>query len=125
MITGAHVILYSTDPEKDRAFVRDVLKFPNIDAGEGWLIFVLPPAELAVHPAEENNRQELYLMCDDIRELVDRMKSMKVKCGKVQRLRWGWLTRLTLPGGGDLGVYQPLHARPKPMRVKLPGIKAA
>jgi hypothetical protein len=125
MITGAHVIIYSTDPEKDRAFLRDVLKFPSIDAGEGWLIFGLPPAELAIHPAELNNKQEFYLMCDDIGELIDRMKSLKIKCGKVQRLRWGLLTKLKLPGGGDLRVYQPLHARPKSMRVDIPGKKAA
>lgn len=112
MITGAHVILYSTDPERDRAFIRDVLKFPDIDAGEGWLIFALPPAELAVHPSEENDLQEFYLMCDDIAALVRQMQSLQVECSPVQRLRWGLLTRVRLPGGGDLGIYQPLHARP-------------
>ena len=121
MITGAHFIIYSTNPEKDRAFIRDVLKFPYIDSGEGWLIFGLPPAEVAIHPANENGLQEFYLMCDDIGELVDQMNLLNVKCSKVQQLRWGLLTQLTLPGGGQLGIYQPLHARPKPMKVKASG----
>ena len=125
MITGAHFIIYSTNPEKDRAFIRDVLKFPYIDAGEGWLIFGLPPAEVAIHPSNENGLQEFYLMCDDIGELVDQMKILKVKCSKVQQLRWGLLTKLTLPGGGHLGIYQPHHARPKSMKVKVSRIKAA
>ncbi len=114
MITGAHFIIYSTNPEKDRAFIRDVLKFPNIDAGEGWLIFGLPPAEMAVHPSTENNLQELYLMCEDIHALIKQMKSLKIKCSRVQRLSWGLLINLTLPGGGNLKIYQPLHARPNP-----------
>jgi len=118
MITGAHILIHSTDPEKDRIFMRDVLKFTYVDAGEGWLIFGLPPAEVAIHPSEVNNRQEFYLMCDDIGEFIEQMKSLKVKCSKVQNQRWGLLTKLKLPGGGDLKVYQPLHARPKPMRIK-------
>jgi hypothetical protein len=125
MITGAHFILYTTNPEKDRVFIRDVLKFPYIDAGEGWLIFGLPPAEVAIHPSNENGIQEFYLICDDIGELLDQMKILKVKCSRVQQLRWGLLTKLKLPGGGDLGIYQPLHARPKSMKVKVPEIKAA
>jgi len=125
MITGAHVIIYSSNPEKDRAFIRDVLKFPYIDTGEGWLIFGLPPAEVAIHPSSENGIHEFYLMCDDLDELLDQMKLLKVKCSKVQRLRWGLLTKIKLPGGGDLGIYQPLHARPKPMKVKVTGRKAA
>jgi len=124
MITGAHFIIYSTNPEKDRAFIRNVLKFPNIDAGEGWLIFGLPPAEVAIHPSDGNDLQEFYLMCDDIDDLIDQMKSLKVKCSGVQRLRWGLLTKLKLPGGGDLNIYQPLHARPKPMKVRVPKKKA-
>ena len=118
MITGAHVVIYSTNPEEDRAFIRDVLKFPNIDAGEGWLIFGLPPAEVAIHPSEVNNVQEFYLLCDDIKELIDQMKSLNVKCSRVQHLSWGLLTKLKLPGGGDLRIYQPFHARPKTMRIK-------
>jgi len=125
MITGAHIIIYSSNPEKDRAFIRDVLKFPYIDTGEGWLIFGLPPAEVAIHPSSENGIHEFYLMCDDLGELLDQMKILKVKCSKVQRLPWGLLTKIKLPGGGDLGIYQPLHARPKSMKVKIPGRKAA
>lgn len=122
MITGAHMIIYSTKPELDRAFIRDVLKFPNIDAGEGWLIFGLPPAELAFHPAQVNNNQEFYLMCDDIDELVGQMKNLKVECSQIQELSWGLLTKIKLPGGGELGIYQPKHARPEQMRVKKPGV---
>jgi hypothetical protein len=124
MITGAHFVIYSTNPEKDRAFFRDVLKFPNIDAGDGWLIFGLPPAEVAVHPSKENNLQEFFLMCDDIHELIIQMKSLKVKCSKVQSLPWGLLTKLQLPGGGDLKIYQPLHARPKSGKIKVTNTKA-
>ncbi len=116
MIIGAHSIIYSTQPEKDRDFIRDVLKFPSIDAGGGWLIFGLPPAEVAVHPAKKNNVHELYLMCDDIEKLIDEMKSFKVRCSKVHRQSWGLLVKLRLPGGGSLGVYQPLHARPRSAR---------
>ena len=112
MITGAHSIIYSTRPEKDRDFIRDVLKFPSVDAGGGWLIFGLPPAEVAVHPSKKNNIHELYLMCDDIEKLVSEMKALKIKCSKVQKQPWGLLVKLRLPGGGDLGVYQPLHPRP-------------
>ena len=118
MITGAHSIIYSTQPEKDRDFIRDVLKFPSVDAGGGWLIFGLPPSEVAVHPSNKNNVHELYLMCDDIQKLVSEMKALKIKSGKVQKQPWGLLVKLRLPGGGDLGVYQPLHSRPKSMRVK-------
>jgi len=115
MITGVHFIIYSTNPEEDRAFIRDVLKFPYIDAGEGWLIFGLPPAEVAIHPSKKDNIQELYLMCDDIGELISQMKSLKVKCSKIQHQRWGLLTKLKLPSGGYLSIYQPLHAHPKPL----------
>ncbi|HYW84793.1 MAG TPA: extradiol dioxygenase [Spirochaetia bacterium] len=116
MITGAHSIIYSTQPEKDRDFIRDVLKFPSIDAGGGWLIFGLPPAEVAVHPARKNNVHEFYLMCDDIKELISEMKSLKVTCSEVQEQPWGLLIKLRLPGGGDLGVYQPFHPRPPSAR---------
>jgi len=87
MITGAYSIIYSTDPEADRSFLRDVLQCPPIDVGDGWLIFSLATAEVAVHPADTNSNHELYLMCDDI------------------------VVRIKLPGGGSLGIYQPRHAR--------------
>src|SRR5215472_10961013 len=113
MITGAHAIIYSTNPEADRAFLRDVLRFPNVDVGGGWLIFGLPPAEVAVHPSNQNDVHEFYLMCDDIEALVADMKSHNVPSSPVQNLGWGFLTQITLPGGGKLGVYQPRHARPE------------
>jgi hypothetical protein len=114
MINGAHSIIYSTNPEADRAFLRDVLKLPHVDVGDGWLIFGLPPAEVAVHPADENDVHELYLMCDDVGAFVAAVKQHGLRCDAVQNQGWGLLTRLTLPGGGKLGVYQPRHARPKP-----------
>ena len=122
MITGAHMIIYSTKPELDRAFILDDLKFQAIDAGEGCLIFGLPPAELAFHPAQVNNNQEFYLMCDDIDELIGKMKNLKVECSQIQELSWGLLTKIKLPGGGDLGIYQPKHAHPKPMKLKKRGV---
>src|SRR4051812_18841180 len=112
MINGAHAIIYSTNPEADRAFFRDVLGLANVDVGGGWLIFGLPPAELAVHPADADGRHELYLMCDDVQAFIAEMSKRKVACSAVQDLRWGLLTEVTLPGGGKLGVYQPRHPRP-------------
>jgi len=109
MISGAHMILYSTDAEADRAFLRDVLKFDAVDAGRGWLIFALPPSEIAVHPATENNKHEIYLMCDDVAATVERLEAQKVTCAPVTDLGWGLLTQLSLPGGGKLGLYQPKH----------------
>ena len=116
MIIGAHAIINSTDSEADRAFLRDVLGLPHVDVGGGWLIFGLPPAEVAVHPSEENNVHELYLMCDDVGSFVARMRKHGIACGPVQNPGWGPLTSVTLPGGGKLGVYQPRHARPEAMR---------
>jgi hypothetical protein len=113
MLTGAHSIIYSTNPEADRAFLRDVFKLPFTDAGDGWLIFGLPPAEVAIHPSEQNDIQELYLICDDIKEFVARMNKEKIPCSKVENQSWGLLTHLTMPGGGKLGVYEPRHPRPK------------
>ncbi len=112
MITGVHAIIYSTDAGADRAFLRDVLGFPSVDAGEGWLIFALPPAEVAVHPGDENDRHELYLMTDDVEELVASVKGHGVRAAPIADRGWGLLTHLTLPGGGALGVYQPRHASP-------------
>jgi hypothetical protein len=115
MIIGAHSIIYSTNPDADRAFLRDVLGLPNVDVGAGWLIFGLPPAEVAVHPSDTNDRHEFYLMCDDVVAFVAEMKTHNVACGAVQDQGWGLLTQLTLPGGGKLGIYQPRHARPTAM----------
>ena len=112
MIIGAHSILYSKDAEADRAFLRDVLKFPFVDVHEGWLIFGLPPAEVAVHPSEENDVHEFYLMCDDIEAFVAEMNAAGVVSGPLHNQGWGILTHIMLPGGGKLGVYQPRHARP-------------
>jgi hypothetical protein len=116
MIHGAHVIICSKDSEADRAFFRDVLTYESVDAGHGWLIFALPPSEVAVHPSAENNVHELFLMCDDVHALIDEMKKKKVKCSPVDEQRWGSITRLALPGGGTLGVYQPKH--PSPLKAK-------
>src|SRR5207245_493169 len=115
MIIGARSIIYSTKPDADRSLLRDVFKLPHVDVGEGWLIFGLPPAEVAVHPSEKNDVHELYLMCDDIETFVREMRKRGVACGPVQDEGWGLLTQVTLPGGGQLGVYQPRHARPKTM----------
>ncbi len=112
MITGAHVIVYSTNAEADRAFLRDVLGLPHVDVGGGWLIFGLPPAEVAVHPAEQGGRHELYLTCDDVQAFTADMARRQVPCTPLQNLGWGVLTSVTLPGGGTVGVYQPRHARP-------------
>ena len=111
MINGAHTIIYSSNPEADRAFFRDVLRFPHVDAGDDWLIFALPPAEVAVHPADASGH-ELFLMCDDIAEFMREMTAQGIGCTPVQAQSWGQVTYLTLPGCGQLGVYQPRHARP-------------
>ncbi len=116
MLTGGHSIIYSKNAEADRAFLRDVLRLPNVDVGEGWLIFGLPPAEVAVHPSENNDEHEFYLMCDDIRAFVAQMQEHRVACSAVQVQGYGIFTQVTLPGGGKLGVYQPRHARPKAMQ---------
>jgi hypothetical protein len=110
MISGAHMIIYSEDPEADRVFLRDVLKFPWVDAGHGWLIFALPPSEIAVHPAPENGRHEIYLMTEDVDAAVQALWAHNVACDPVADLGWGRLAHLTLPGGGKLGIYQPRHA---------------
>jgi catechol 2,3-dioxygenase-like lactoylglutathione lyase family enzyme len=109
MIFGAHVIVYSKNTEADRAFFRDVLGFKSVDASHGWLIFALPPAEAAVHPAEESAVHELYLMCDDLKSEMALLAKKGVKCSKVQEARWGSITKMRLPGGGNVGLYQPKH----------------
>src|SRR5438876_8605539 len=117
MITGAHSIIYSKDAEADRVFLRDMLKLTNVDVGGGWLIFGLPPAEVAVHPSEKNNVHEFYLMSSDIKAFIAQMETHNIACGPVRDEGWGLLTSLTLPGGGNLGIYEPRHARPKAMIV--------
>jgi hypothetical protein len=118
VIIGAHSIVYSKSPEADRAFLRDILKLPSVDVGGGWLIFGLPPAEVAVHPSDRNDVHEFYLMCDDVEAFVASMQKANITCGSVQNQGWGLLTQVRLPGGGRLGVYQPRHGRPKAMTVK-------
>jgi catechol 2,3-dioxygenase-like lactoylglutathione lyase family enzyme len=110
MIFGAHVIFYSADADADRAFLRDTIGLKGVDIGHGWLIFALPPAEAAVHPAEGAPRHELYLMCDDLPAEIARLQAAGVPCSKVDEERWGSITTLTLPSGASLGLYQPNHA---------------
>lgn len=111
MITGAHVIVYSQDAEADRAFFRDVMEYPHVDAGGGWLIFKLPPAEVAVHPTEGAGSHELYLMCDDVNATVANLSAGGVVCGDVTDEGWGLLTSIGLPGGAKLGLYEPRHPK--------------
>jgi len=124
MINGAHFLLYSKDPEADREFLRDVLEFHSVDAGRGWLIFALPPAEIAVHPSEEHatpNTDDgvagasLYLMCDDLRSTMRSLEAKKASFAPVEEARWGTVTTLALPSGAKVGLYQPKH----PTAVKL------
>ena len=112
MITGAHVTIQSTDAEADRAFLRDVIGLEGRDVGGGWLIFALPPAEVAVHPASENSGHALYLMCDDVEAEMRRLAAAGVACDPVTEVSWGQLTAMPRPGGGKLSLYQPRHARP-------------
>lgn len=113
MINGAHVILFSRDPEADRQFLRDVLGFAGVDAGEGWLILALPPAEIAVHPGDDEPRHELYLMCDDVRSTFDALATRGVEIASDPReLSWGVLGSIRLPSGAELGIYEPRHPRP-------------
>lgn len=113
MINGAHMIIYTKDADADRAFFRDVLKFPHVDVGDGWLIFALPPSEIALHPDRKNGTHAIYLMCEDVKAFMAEMKKRKIACAKVDTQPYGLMTAITLPGGGELGVYQPTHARPK------------
>ena len=109
MISGAHMIIYSKDAEADRAFFSNVLGFPSVDAGHGWLIFALPPAEAAFHPADDHDRHELYFMCDDLNAEISALAKKSVPCSQVEESRWGSITKIRLPGGGDVGLYQPKH----------------
>lgn len=116
---GAHILLYSENPEADRAFFRDVLEFRAVDAGEGWLIFALPPAEAGIHPFDGNHRQlhggrhllcaVLYLMCDDLHGLIKSLQAKHVNCSPVEEESWGMKTTICLPSGGEIGLYQPTH----------------
>ena len=113
MIIGAHSVIYSTDPEADQRFLRDVLGLRAVDGGGGYLIFGLPTAEASVHPSRDDTLpHELYLLCDNIEAFISDMRTHSVACGPVRDEGWGLLTRATLPGGGTLGVYQPRHERP-------------
>ncbi len=110
VITGAHNIIYSEDAERTRAFLRDVLGFKSVDAGDGWLIFKLPPGEVASHPDEHGGRHELYLMCDDVNATVAELKGKGVEfTSDVTDQGWGLLTSFKVPGAGELGLYQPRH----------------
>jgi len=118
MIIGVHALIYSKEPEQVRAFLKDVLEFKPIDIGHGWLIFALPPAELAVHPGEGPGRHELYLMCDDVKALSKKLESKGYETREVQDVGWGLRTAVTLPGGDELGIYEPRHA--SPIKLKKP-----
>jgi catechol 2,3-dioxygenase-like lactoylglutathione lyase family enzyme len=121
VITGAHAIVFSRDAAAVRAFLRDVLGFPSVDAGGGWPVFALPPAELAAHPAEGEARYDLYLMCDDIRATVEQLTAKGVEFTRpVADAGWGLVTALALPGGGELGLYEPRH--PSPITAPRPAV---
>ena len=117
MIIGAHSIIHSKKPDLDRLFLREVLGLPHVDAGHGWLIFGLPPSEIAVHPADKSGTHEMFFIVKDIKEFMSEMKKRKIKCSATQELRWGILTQVTLPGGGKLGFYEALHPRPKGAKI--------
>jgi hypothetical protein len=108
MIFGSHVVLISTDPDADREFLDSVLDLDHVDAGGGWLIFGLPPAEAAVHPADAPGAQ-LYLMCDDLDAEMARLAARGVECAEVESARWGEVTSFRLPGGAEVGLYEPRH----------------
>jgi catechol 2,3-dioxygenase-like lactoylglutathione lyase family enzyme len=112
LINGAHVVVYSKDAEADRAFFRDVLQFPCVDAGHGWLIFAMPPLEAAFHDSETNNRHELFLMCHDLAATLLDLTSKHVTVSDMSEQRWGKLATLALPGGGKIGLYEPKHPSP-------------
>jgi hypothetical protein len=113
VITGVHAIIFSGNPDATREFLRDTLQLPHIDAGAGWLVFGLPPAELAAHPTEGGSHHELYLMCDDVRATVEELERRGVEFTQpIAEERWGLTTAFRVPGGGQLGLYEPRHPRP-------------
>jgi predicted enzyme related to lactoylglutathione lyase len=113
MITGVHAVVFSPEADKTRAFFADVLNLPSADAGGGWLIFALPPAELAVHPSDSGSRHELYLMCDDMHATLSELRSKGVDVvGDISDQRWGLLATIRLPGGAELPIYEPRHPSP-------------
>jgi catechol 2,3-dioxygenase-like lactoylglutathione lyase family enzyme len=112
VINGAHVVIYTKAPEADRAFFRDVLKFPSVDAGHGWLIFAMPQLEAAFHDSEKNDQHELFLMCDNLDATLLELKSKKVRVSDITEQRWGKLASFALPGGGKIGLYEPKHPTP-------------
>jgi hypothetical protein len=113
LITGAHAIIYSKDADGVRAFIDKVLELPSVDAGHGWLIFALPPAEVAAHPTDGAGRHELYLMCDDIDATVAELEAKGVTFSRpIAEELWGSVTAIALPGGGELGLYEPKHPSP-------------
>jgi hypothetical protein len=123
MISGSHSIIYSKDAEADRAFLRDILGLPHVDVGDGWLIFALPPSEIAIHPAEKNDLHEFFFICDDVEALVESLAEREVTCTAPVDRGWGILTQVTLPGGGKVSMYQPRHERPASGKAR--GAKAA
>jgi catechol 2,3-dioxygenase-like lactoylglutathione lyase family enzyme len=112
MINGTHVVIYTKKPEADRAFFRDVLGFRSVDAGHGWLVFAMPPLEVAFHDSRKNDQHELYFMCDDIDAMLAELKAKNVEVSKISEERWGRLAKFKLPGGGQIGIYEPKHASP-------------
>jgi catechol 2,3-dioxygenase-like lactoylglutathione lyase family enzyme len=109
MISGAHIVLYSSDPDADRAFFRDVFELKSVDAGGGWLLFALPPTEAAFHPSAENGAHELFFMCEDLHAEIAALAKMNIKCSEIEDARWGSIVKIGLPGGGDIRLYQPTH----------------
>jgi catechol 2,3-dioxygenase-like lactoylglutathione lyase family enzyme len=118
MVNGVHVLINTTNPEADRAFFRDVLGFKSVDVGHGWLIFKLPPAEAAFHPADGGGDRHaghhllgavVYLMCDDVRATIAALAAKGVACTEIEKENWGIRTTVRLPSGGEIGLYQPTH----------------
>ena len=116
MLLGAHCLIYTADPDADRDFFRDILKFPFVDTGGNWLIFKMPPSEMALHPLDEGDsgepgimRTELYFMCEDLDKTIAELSAKGIECAEVAEERWGKRTSIVLPSGGKVGLYQPYH----------------